>query len=441
MKSRFSQQVNTAAKMLSQRALSNIQPNDIKSIMGRGSSNAYDAQTNPSGIVSLGVAENRLMHEEIAAHINSHLSITKKSLTYGDGSVGSHELRSGIASFMNNSAFHPKKPLELKQVTVLAGVSSVIDSLAFCLCEPGEGILLGRPTYVGFISDLVNRAGVKPVLVEFERRSKAIHPTSLEAVKCYEDAMIESIQNGTPVRALLLCHPHNPFGVCYEPRVLEAYLKLCAKYKIHLISDEVYANSVFASTDFPSPPKFTSVLTLDIEKHIDPPLVHCLYGMSKDFCSNGIRLGAFVSQANPDLHAAMRAISKFAWPSSLADTAWCGILNDTAFLTTYFHTLTKRLSVAYEHCTTLLKKHKIPYVPAHAGPFIWIDLSRHLSSPAVEAERELAWRMIDNKVWIATGEAYRSERPGWFRITFAVDEVELELGIQRVVKSLNKIDI
>lgn len=70
---------------------------------------------------------------------------------------------------------------------------------------------------------------------------------------------------------------------------------------------------------------------------------------------------------------------------------------------------------------------------SHAGPFIWIDLSTHLSSPSVEAERELAWKMIENKVWLATGEAYRSERPGWFRITFAVDKAELELGIERLV--------
>lgn len=55
------QQVTALAKMLSRRALANIQPNDIKSIMAKGSSNAYDAQTNPSGMISLGVAENRLM--------------------------------------------------------------------------------------------------------------------------------------------------------------------------------------------------------------------------------------------------------------------------------------------------------------------------------------------------------------------------------------------
>ncbi|KAL6874452.1 1-aminocyclopropane-1-carboxylate synthase [Trichoderma longibrachiatum] len=432
------QQVTALAKMLSRRALANIQPNDIKSIMAKGSSNAYDAQTNPSGMISLGVAENRLMHDEIAAHISSHLSITKRCLTYGDGSVGSDQLRQSIASLMNKTAFRPRKHVEMKHVTVLSGVSSIIDCLAFSLCEAGEAVLLGRPTYVGFISDLVSRAGVKPVLVDFERRSQPVHPMSLEAVECYENALIESTQNGTLVRALLLCHPHNPFGVCYEPRVLEAYLSLCAKHRIHFISDEVYANSLFASTDYPSPPVFTSVLALEIKKYIDPSMVHCLYGMSKDFCSNGIRLGALISQDNHDLHAAIRAISKFAWPSSLADAAWCGILTDELFLQTYFQTLTQRLSAAYEHCIALLKRHGIPYVPAHAGPFIWIDLSTHLSSPSVEAERELAWKMIENKVWLATGEAYRSERPGWFRITFAVDKAELELGIERVMKSLKR---
>lgn len=46
---------------LSTRSLANIEPNDIKRIMGTGSSNSYDAVTNPTGMVSLGVAENRLM--------------------------------------------------------------------------------------------------------------------------------------------------------------------------------------------------------------------------------------------------------------------------------------------------------------------------------------------------------------------------------------------
>jgi hypothetical protein len=94
-------------------------------------------------------------------------------------------------------------------------------------------------------------------------------------------------------------------------------------------SDEVYANSIFASSDFPNPPSFTSVLSLNVEKYTDPSLVHCLYGMSKvryllkvrkmsdivdtlgfqDFCSNGVRIGVFISQNNKELHAAVRAVS------------------------------------------------------------------------------------------------------------------------------------
>lgn len=179
-------------------------------------------------------------HQEIANHINTHLSVTSHALTYGDGSVGSDRLRDALSAYMNTTAFRPLKPLQRSDVTILAGVSSVIDSLASCLCEPGQGILLGRPAYVGFISDLVNRARVKPVLVSFNRRSHAseasINPTSLEAVKCYEDALNDANLNGTPVRALLLCHPHNPFGTFYPPEAMEAYLRLCSKYDIHFIS-------------------------------------------------------------------------------------------------------------------------------------------------------------------------------------------------------------
>lgn len=175
----------------------------------------------------------RTRHQEVVDYINSHFHITRRSLTYGDGSVGSNQLRQALAEFMNKTAFKPRIPLKGNDVTILAGVSSVIDSLAFCLCEHGEGILLGRPTYVGFISDMVNRAGVKPVMVGFEKTG--VHPMSLEAVKCYEDALIEANNNGVPVRALLLCHPHNPFGTFYNPEVVGAYLSLCSKYNIHFI--------------------------------------------------------------------------------------------------------------------------------------------------------------------------------------------------------------
>jgi 1-aminocyclopropane-1-carboxylate synthase len=65
------------------------------------------------------------------------------------------------------------------------------------------------------------------------------------------------------------------------------------------------------------------------------------------------------------------------------------------------------------------------------GPFIWVDLSRFLGGSTVEDERILAWKMIKNGVWLATGEAFRSESSGWFRLTFTVPKKQLRIGMER----------
>lgn len=156
--------------------------------------------------------------------------MTKRMLTYGDGSIGSNDLRKNLAQFMNKH-FRPRTVIELEHVAILNGVSAILDDVCYCLCDEGESLLLGRPLYVGFISDFENRSRVKPTLVTFGETD----PLSLQAVECYERAIKESRDRGVPIRALVLCHPHNPLGVCYDPEVLTAYLRLCAKYNIHLV--------------------------------------------------------------------------------------------------------------------------------------------------------------------------------------------------------------
>ncbi len=350
-------------------------------------------------------------------------------LTYGDGSVGSDDLRGAIAKFVNDH-FGPVEKIGYTSVTVLNGVSAILDCVAWCVCDEGESILIGRPFYVGFVSDFMNRAKVDLVAVAFGE----VDPMSLAAVVEYEKAIEEATSRGKKIKALVLCSPHNPLGRCYTPDVLEAYLRLCSKYGIHMISDEVYAMSVFPNNDVPKPIPFRSVLSLEYRKLIDPALLHVLYGMSKDFCSNGLRIGAFISTDNPELHAAMRAISKFAWSSSLADLAWSSILSDEPFLQVYFTKLTTQLTKAYNLCTSILRGMNVPYSPANSGPFLWINLSGFLQRKTIESERDLALRMIKAGLWLATGEAYRSEEPGWFRLTFAVPEPEIRLGLERYVE-------
>ena len=70
-------------------------------------------------------------------------------------------------------------------------------------------------------------------------------------------------------------------GRCYPRETLVEFMKLCQKYQIHLISDEIYALSVWKNEEAPNADTFVSILSLDPAGVIDPSLVHVMWGMSK----------------------------------------------------------------------------------------------------------------------------------------------------------------
>ena len=64
---------------------------------------------------------------------------------------------------------------------------------------------------------------------------------------------------GKKVRAFLYCNPNNPLGEVYSRELTLELMEVCAKYKIHFISDEIYALSHFAQDREENP--FQSVLS------------------------------------------------------------------------------------------------------------------------------------------------------------------------------------
>lgn len=325
--------------------------------------------------------------------------------------------------------------IEHNDICVCNGATSVVNNFCYCIGEPGEGILVGRPLYAGFFGDISASAKVKPVLVSMHE----VDPTSIDAVHRYKEALIAAERSGTKIRGLLLANPHNPLGRPYTKEALEGYLRLCSEYNIHLLSDEVYAKSWFPSDDFPEPPSFTSVLSLDLEQYIDPALVHVIYALSKDFCANGVRIGCIISPSNPQLLKAFKSITDFTRASQLAEHVWLNLLNDEPFQADYFLELQRRMTDAYNYTTQELKKRGIPYSPASVSSFLWIDLNKYLEEDSEDAELDLNWRMAKAKVWIAMGAMFGSERHGNYRLTFATPRKELELGLSRLFKLLEEV--
>ncbi|KAK6382752.1 hypothetical protein LTS17_003421 [Exophiala oligosperma] len=416
---------------ISKRALDNLVPNKLQEIRSYCFHNQYDQATNPDGIVALAIAENKLMRNEICEHINKSMNINPWHLTYGQGPNGDPALRRTLAEYVNQ-VFNPSTPIKDNHICICNGAGSAVDNLSFCLGEPADGILVGRPLYVGFFPDIEARAKIKPVLVSF---GADVNPTSAAAVSAYEDALHRSKASGTTIRAILISSPHNPLGRPYDPDFLTGILKLCSKYDIHLISDEVYAKSHFPSKDIPDPPPFVSVLSFPLERYIDPSLVHVIYAMSKDFCANGTRIGALISPFNTQLMRSFRSVASFTRASQLAEHAWLNMLNDKMWQEWYFPLFQSRMTDAYAYTTSYLKANGIPYNPASVTSFIWLDLSRWLKEDSQDAELELNWRMAKGGVWLAMGASFASEKNGNFRLTFASPREELTMGLERYVNT------
>lgn len=393
---------------------------------------------NPSGYLSLGVAENALMHDVLSEHIHANMSLPTQALTYGDGGK---RLKNILSNFLNRH-LQPVTPITPSHISHTNGCSSAIEHLSWALGNPGDVFLLGQPYYGTFVGDLTLRMETDLALVPFH----GVDPMSMEAVGKYEERIVEAQAQGQRVAGLVIAHPHNPLGRCYPRAVLVELMRLCEKYKIHLISDEIYALSTFPNTvdsDSTITP-FESILSIDPVGVIDPALIHIVWGMSKDFGANGIRLGAIISQHNPTLHAAIVPVALYSSSSSISDHVAANVLADESFVEDYIRENQRRLADSYVYVTAWAKEHGIEYAPGvNAAFFLWANLGdvyRKTHPDMREGEdinRVVMDTLLQHKVFLASGVNFGSEQAGWFRVVFSQKREYLDEGLRRILAALS----
>lgn len=206
-----------------------------------------------------------------------------QTFSYSPGVGGSPGARQQMASLLNRH-FQPRTEVKTEQVVLGAGGSFALNALVEQICEPGDAVLIAAPYWPGLDLSISvhNGAAAVPVHVPLPVFFSA------ESIAHYEDALARA---PAPVKAVLVCNPHNPLGRNYPLATLEALLAFCVRRKLHFISDEVYALSQHAppaaAADGGGP--FVSALQLNPGED-GAGLVHVLYSLSKDFGCNGLRI-------------------------------------------------------------------------------------------------------------------------------------------------------
>uniref|UniRef100_A0A0W0EV08 Aminotransferase class I/classII large domain-containing protein n=1 Tax=Moniliophthora roreri TaxID=221103 RepID=A0A0W0EV08_MONRR len=333
----------------------------------------YDAERNPDGPVRANSAENGLMTDVLLKYIHDHFELTPYHLKYRNAFTYGYAptLVEVMPRFLNRT-LKPRIPITPQVTAVGPGIGGIFAQLIWHLCDPGDGVLMTTPFYRDYVRDIVYPARAVAVGVHIPPE---VNPLSPAVVPFIRNEFEGRKSRGENTTAVILCNPHNPIAQAYPVETIQAYAALAEELNIHLIVDEVFANEVFKTRFSPNPTSFTSILSLDTSSVCNPARIHVLAGPTKDFGASGIKVGALVSQNNPDVVKAI-GDSLMATPiSSAADCIFTAILDDEEFCDSYLKDNRIRLAKAFELLGEWCEFHGLPFVRAEAAVFALVDLA------------------------------------------------------------------
>ncbi|XP_057763136.1 1-aminocyclopropane-1-carboxylate synthase-like isoform X2 [Arachis stenosperma] len=312
------------------------------------------------------------------------------------------------------------------RIVMSGGATGAHEVTAFCLADPGDAFLVPTPYYPGFDRDLRWRTGVQliPVTCESKNNFKLTK-------KALESALEKAKEDNITVKGLLITNPSNPLGTIMDKETLKMVVTFINHNHIHLVSDEIYAATVF------SHPGFTSIAEIieeeDIKMECDRNLVHIVYSLSKDMGFPGFRVGIIYSY-NDNVVNCARKMSSFGLVSTQTQYLIAAMLSDDEFVQCFLAESARRLAKRYGIFCQGLRQVGIKCLQSNGGLFLWLDLRPLLKKQTFEEEMAL-WRVIIHKVKInvSPGCSFHCCEPGWFRVCYAnMDDRAVQVSLARM---------
>lgn len=381
--------------------------------------NPWAANVNPDGYINLGTAENHLVFDILKTKLNASPGLEESHTHYAE-LHGMKAFREQLATFLSNTTSHC---ISAEKLVVASGSSAILDMLMYAMCEPGEGIIIPAPYYAGFDHDLKTRVNVEPIpaYTEVENNFKITQ-------EVLQQALIQAGKRKIKVRGILITNPNNPLGSVYSEQTLKMIIAFAKENKLSIISDELYARSVFGKRSY------TSLARLTEEAGVG---INLVYGFAKDFGLSGFKAGALYTTDEKILQV-VQQLAYFMPVSNATQKILYNILQDEAFLNYYFSENQLRLAAASELVHSKLNEAGIATYPTEAGFFVWMNLSKWLSAYSFDAEMELYNHILETgKVNISPGQVFHSATPGWFRLCYARKPEMINEAVNRISESLS----
>uniref|UniRef100_A0A1J3E4P2 Putative aminotransferase ACS12 n=1 Tax=Noccaea caerulescens TaxID=107243 RepID=A0A1J3E4P2_NOCCA len=431
----FSRGSSMGRVRISARAVPVSKPTDSTYYIGleRVHTDPYDRISNKEGIIQLGLAESTLCFDLLQRWMSENLmeSMMMKSDVNGEFDISSIamykpfegllELRVAFAGFMSrimggNVTFDPVN------MVITAGGTPAIEVLAFCLADHGNAFLIPSPYYPGFDRDIKFRTGVE--LIPVHCRSSDNFTVTVSAL---EQALNQARKRGFKVSGILFSNPSNPVGNILSRETLHDILRFAQEKNLHVISDEIFAGSVYGDREFVSMAEIAS------SGEFDKSRVHIIYGLSKDLSIPGFRAGVIYS-FHEDVVNAAKKLMRFSSVPVPVQRILISLLSDARFIEEYIAAHRGRIRDKHVRFVEGLKGLGIPCAESCGGLYCWVDMRSLLTSYSEKGEVVLFEKLLSvAKINATPGTACYCIEPGWFRCCFtALADEDIPVVMERI---------
>ena len=328
-------------------------------------------------------------------------------------SAGLPELRQAIAV---KTARDSGYQVTADQVLVTNGGKQAVYQTFAALLNPGDEALLPAPYWTTY-PEAIALAGGVPVIVPTDESTGYL-------------ASVEQLDAACTARTKLLVFvsPSNPTGAVYPPELVAEIGRWAAASGIWVVTDEIYQHLVYGDAVFSSVP-------VQAPRVADTCVV--LNGVAKTYAMTGWRVGWMIgpkdvigAAANLQSHATSN-VCNVAQAAALA--AVSGDLSAVAVMRAAFDRRRQTMTRMLNEIPGVLCPE--PQGAFYCYPSVKGVLGKEIAGRRAQSSAELAGLILDEaEVAVVPGEAFGT--PGYFRLSCALGDTDLEEGVTRMAKLL-----
>ena len=341
---------------------------------------------------------------------NAGIKAIKNGFTHYVSSSGLTEFRQKICETTEVSrGFKPN----IDQVLVTPGANIAIFYAISCIVNPGEEVIVpdpGFPTYFSTIKMCNTKAVHVPLL---ETNKFRMNPKDIE----------NSITEKT--RMIIINSPQNPTGSVMTKEEIRMTYEIAEKHDLYLYSDEIYARMVYKDSVFNSPSVYDKCQERTIISN----------GFSKAFAMTGWRLGAVIGPSNVvEKMKLLLETTSSCVPPFIQKAGIEAIEGEQTSQKSMYDEYEQRRNIVVDGINSI---HGLSCITPGGAFYVFINIKK----TGMTSESFCDYILEDAGVAILPGTSFGEFGEGFVRICYAVNQDKIKNALERIKKSISKLDL